>query len=373
MRCLRKRERERGRIMRSFGQRLWCECECHSPLVVKLLHPIPYLCGQTLGQAERAPRVVIAAETIPQQTLLDAIFDDFVRTFHIEIGVKEFPIIFGLLLHFTALAARCALLSALQCTPSTEHRLREQSIHAICRPHRRSDAASEGESQEVSYPSPFWYWWWWEDTASSWQSSWTPAELPPCSLYAGCNWNRGKFAGSRQKENKFLALLAAHWQRQQQWRRHRPRHADTSTLLLLQLASTHHQSLEAPLLVFWASLWPSARVSPIINPRAAEAEAGALQLQHTIAATTWRRGCHRQSVWRWCWHMDAPQLFGQITWSRHDTRSLSSLWLLIGYFATPAAGRARGGSGHCAVCSQSWSTLIAFTTLDGSLFSAELI
>lgn len=57
----------------------------------------------------------------------------------------------------------------------------------------------------------------------------------------------------------------------------------------------------------------------------AEAEAGALQLQHTIAATTWRRGCHRQSVWRWCWHMDAPQLFGQITWSRHDTRSLSSL------------------------------------------------
>lgn len=105
------------------------------------------------------------------------------------------------------------------------------------------------------------------------------------------------------------------------------------------LASTHHQSLEAPLLVFEPrfGLPLACRLSSTPEAAtAAEAEAGALQLLHTMAAT-WRRGCHRQSVWRWCWHMDAPLLFGQITWSRHDTRSLSSLRLLIGYFATPAA------------------------------------
>lgn len=169
----------------------------------------------------------------------------------------------------------------------------------------------------------------------------------------------GKFAASRQKENKFLALLAAHWQRQQQWRRHRPRHADTSknrTLLLHApspgLASTHHQSLEAPLLVFEPRFGLPLACRLSSTPEA-EAEAGALQLQHTTAAT-WRRGCHRQSVWGWCWHMDAPLLFAQITSSRDDTRSLSSLWLLIGYFATPAAGRARGadadGWWRCPLC-----------------------
>jgi len=106
--------------------------------VVQLLDPVAYLGRQTFDQLQSPPRVVIAAEAIPQQPLLDAIFDDLLGTFHIEVGVEELPVVLGLLLpRLPALPAGGDLaLRILGGPPPAQHRLREQGIHAVGGAHR---------------------------------------------------------------------------------------------------------------------------------------------------------------------------------------------------------------------------------------------